>query len=256
MNHGMASAVMDRGNVVGVLGGMGPLATLDFLHKMLRATPAQSDQEHVPVVVSSIPQVPDRTAAFRGEGESPLAAMVASGRRLADAGAGLVVVPCNTAHLWFDQLQPALGLPMLHLVDAALAECAALAGADAPVTRIGLLATDATLASGLYPNRTPAGSGLQWLMPTAAEMLELVMPGVMAVKAGDLAEGGRLLQAAAAALVRRGAQALVLGCTEIPLVLRADAPTPPPVPVIDATEALARQAVAWSLARRASPPAA
>jgi aspartate racemase len=228
MDHGRLHAVMDSGNVVGVLGGMGPLATLDFLHKMLRATPAQSDQEHVP--------------------------MVASGRRLADAGAGLVVVPCNTAHLWFDELQPALGLPMLHLVDAALAECAALAGADAPITRIGLLATDATLASGLYPNRTPAGSGLQWLMPTAAEMLELVMPGVMAVKAGDLAEGGRLLHTAAAALVRRGAQALVLGCTEIPLVLRADAPTPPPVPVIDATEALARQAVAWSLARRTPPP--
>jgi aspartate racemase len=255
MDHGRLHAVMDSGNVVGVLGGMGPLATLDFLHKMLRATPAQSDQEHVPVIVSSIPQVPDRTAAFRGEGESPLAAMVASGRRLADAGAGLVVVPCNTAHLWFDELQPALGLPMLHLVDAALAECAALAGADAPITRIGLLATDATLASGLYPNRTPAGSGLQWLMPTAAEMLELVMPGVVAVKAGDLAEGGRLLHTAAAALVRRGAQALVLGCTEIPLVLGADAPTQPTVPVIDATEALARQAVAWSLARRTPPPA-
>jgi aspartate racemase len=253
---GSADAPTGRGaDIIGVLGGMGPLATLDFLHKMLRATPAQSDQEHVPVVVSSIPQVPDRTAAFRGEGESPLAAMVASGRRLADAGAGLVVVPCNTAHLWFDELQPALGLPMLHLVDAALAECAALAVKGAPVTRIGLLATDATLASGLYTNRTPAGSRLQWLMPTAAEMLELVMPGVVAVKAGDLAEAGRLLHAAAAALVRRGAQALVLGCTEIPLVLRTDAPTPPPVPVIDATEALARQAVAWSLARRAPPPA-
>ena len=252
MDHGRRQAVMNTDNVVGVLGGMGPLATIDFLHKMLRATPAQSDQEHVPVVVASIPQVPDRTAAFRGEGESPLPAMLASGRRLADAGAGLVVVPCNTAHLWFDELQPALGLPMLHLVDAALAECATLAGDDGPIHRIGLLATDATLASGLYPNRTPSGSGLQWLMPTAAEMLELVMPGIVAVKAGDLAVGGRLLHAAAAALVRRGAQALVLGCTEIPLVLHAGAPTPPPVPVVDATEALARQAVAWSLARRNS----
>ena len=106
--------------LVGVLGGMGPLATIDFMHKVLGATPASSDQDHVPLIVSSIPQVPDRTAAFRGDGASPLAAMVASGQRLADAGAGLVVIPCNTAHLWYAEIQSALDLPMLHLVDAAL----------------------------------------------------------------------------------------------------------------------------------------
>lgn len=235
--------------VVGVLGGMGPLATIDFMRKMIEATPAASDQEHVPVVVSSIPQVADRTAAFRGEGDSPLAAMVASGRRLVDAGAGLVVMPCNTAHLWWDALAPALGLPMLHLVDAALAEGIERFGAGA---RLGLLATDATIASGLYPNRTPAGSGLQWLLPTAAEMLQGVMPGIAAVKAGDLTAARGLLLPVAEALARRGAQALVLGCTEIPLVITAAGA---PLPVIDATQALARRAVAWSLAQRSAVPA-
>lgn len=235
--------------VVGVLGGMGPLATIDFMRKMIEATPAARDQEHVPVVVSSIPQVADRTAAFRGEGDSPLAAMVASGRRLVDAGAGLVVMPCNTAHLWWDALVSALGLPMLHLVDAALAEGVERFGTGA---RLGLLATDATIASGLYPNRTPAGSGLQWLLPTAAEMLQGVMPGIAAVKAGDLPAARGLLLPVAEALARRGAQALVLGCTEIPLVLD-DASAP--LPVIDATEALARRAVAWSLAQRSAVPA-
>ncbi|MCR5867027.1 aspartate/glutamate racemase family protein [Aquincola sp. J276] len=230
--------------VVGVLGGMGPLATIDFMRKMIEATPATTDQEHVPVVVSSIPQVADRTAAFRGEGDSPLAAMVASGRRLVDAGAGLVVMPCNTAHLWWEALAPALGLPMLHLVDAALAECVQRIGRGA---RIGLLATDATIASGLYPNRTPEGSGLQWLMPTAAEMLQGVMPGIGAVKSGRLPEARALLQPVAEALARRGAQALVLGCTEIPLVVDERSA---PVPVIDATDALARQAMAWSMAQR------
>lgn len=235
--------------VVGVLGGMGPLATIDFMRKMIEATPATSDQEHVPVVVSSIPQVADRTAAFRGEGDSPLAAMVASGRRLVDAGAGLIVMPCNTAHLWWDALAPALGLPMLHLVDAALAEGVARFGTGA---RLGLLATDATIASGLYPNRTPAGSGLQWLLPTAVEMLQGVMPGIAAVKAGDLPAARGLLLPVAEALARRGAQALVLGCTEIPLVIPAAGA---PLPVIDATEALARRAVAWSLAQRSAVPA-
>lgn len=227
--------------LIGVLGGMGPLATIDFMRKVLVATPAETDQEHVPVIVSSIPQIPDRTTAFRGEGVSPLAAMIASGRRLVRAGASLVVIPCNTAHLWFDDVQAALGLPMLHLVDAALADALASVGSHA---KIGLLCTDATLASGLYLNRTPQ---VRWALPTAREMLDWVMPGVRAVKAGELDRGRELLCAAAQALVQRGAHALVLGCTEVPLVL---GPSNVPVPVIDATASLARRAVAWSLAER------
>ena len=232
--------------VVGVLGGMGPLATIDFMRKMLGATQAATDQDHVPMVVVSIPQVPDRTEAFRGEGASPLEAMLASARRLQAAGAGLVVIPCNTAHLWYDEIERAVGLPMIHLVDAAIEDTAALAGPDG---RIGLLGTDATLASGLYVNRAaPAGlrQPVQWLLPTAGEMLSLVMPAITFVKGGDLARAQPLLLAAATALRQRGATALVLGCTEIPLALHAgDAP----LPFIDATVALARRAVAWSLAR-------
>ena len=227
--------------LIGVLGGMGPLATIDFMHKVLVATPAETDQEHVPVIVSSIPQVPDRTAAFRGDGVSPLAAMIASGRRLVRAGASLVVIPCNTAHLWFDDVQAALGLPMLHLVDAALADALASVGSHAT---IGLLCTDATLASGLYMNRTPQ---IRWALPTARGLLDWVMPGIQAVKAGELDRGRDLLCTAAQALVQRGARALVLGCTEVPLVL---GPSNVPVPVIDATASLARRAVAWSQAER------
>jgi aspartate racemase len=238
--------------LVGVLGGMGPLATIDFMRKMLDATPATSDQEHVPVLVSSIPQVPDRTRAFRGEGASPLAAMISSARRLVAAGAGLLVVPCNTAHLWFDEIHETIGLPMLHIVDAAIEDALAMAG---PRGRIGLLATDATLASGLYVNRpSPAGAthGAHWLLPTASEMLELVMPGVAAVKAGQLNAGATLLRSAVLALKQRGATAVVLGCTEIPVVL--DASTSP-VPLIDATAVLARRAVAWSMTQRRQPSA-
>ena len=235
---------MNLPGLVGVLGGMGPLATIDFMHKVLGATPASSDQDHVPLIVSSIPQVPDRTAAFRGDGASPLAAMLASGQRLADAGAGLVVIPCNTAHLWYAEIQSALDLPMLHLVDAALEDAVACVGAGAS---IGLLCTDATLASGLYLNRPQPGPRVQWTLPTASEMLELVMPGIAAVKAGELERGAELLSAAAQALVRRGAQALVLGCTEVPVVV---GPANVSVPVIDATVSLARRTVAWSLAQR------
>lgn len=244
LSRGDGGALLAAPGVVGILGGMGPLATVDFMRKMLDATPAAADQDHVPVVVSSIPQVPDRTAAFRGEGDSPLDAMIGSGRRLIAAGADVVVMPCNTAHLWFDELQQALERPMLHLVDAAIAE--ALDGVPAG-GKVGLLATDATLASGLYLNRrTPDGRAVQWLLPTAVEMIELVMPGIAAVKAGRLAEATPLLARAAEALRRRGAQAVVLGCTEIPLVLDTAAAG---LPVIDATAALARRAVEWAQAR-------
>lgn len=234
-------------HVIGVLGGMGPLATVDFLRKLVEATPAQRDQEHVPVLVSSIPQVPDRTAAYRGEGESPLPALLASGQRLVAAGAGLVVVPCNTAHLWFDELQRALRLPMLHVADAALEALAALGEPDGPVGPVGLLATDATLSSGLYVNR---GAGrVRWLLPTAEETMHEIEPGIAAVKAGRLDDGRTLLRRAAQGLERRGARALVLGCTEIPLAL---GPGDSALPLIDATAALARSAVAWALARRES----
>ena len=233
---------MSRTGVVGVLGGMGPLATLDFLHKMLENTPAARDQDHVPVVVSSIPQIPDRTAAYRGEGKSPLDCMVASGQRLVAAGAGLIVIPCNTAHLWFDPVRTALGLPMLHLVDAALDEAHERIG---PAARLGLLATDATLASNLYGGRSHAG--VQWVLPSAAEIRECLTPGIAAVKAGELGRAAILLQELAQVLAQRGAQGIVLGCTEIPLVLKAQLAR---VPLIDATAALARRAVAWSMAQR------
>ena len=232
--------------VVGVLGGMGPLATIDFLRKLVAATPAHTDQEHVPVVVSAIPQVPDRTRAFRGEGPSPLTAMISSAQRLKAAGAGLAVIACNTAHLWFDDIEDALGLPMIHLVDAAIQDAIGLAG---PGGRIGLLGTDATLASGLYVNRA-AATGLMpvhWLLPTARETIDRVARGIDAVKSGDLATGRELLVSAALRLKERGADVVILGCTEIPVVLN-DANAP--VPVIDATAALARRAVAWSLACR------
>jgi aspartate racemase len=156
----------------------------------------------------------------------------------------MLVIACNTAHLWFDDLAGSIDLPMIHLVDAAIADAAAIAGRHA---RIGLLGTDATIASGLYVNREAPG-GLQWLLPTAREMTELIMPGIEAVKAGDRDTGRRQLVAAAEALRKRGAAAVILGCTEIPVVLDA---SNSPLPVVDATAALARRTVEWSRAQRA-----
>lgn len=235
--------------LIGVLGGMGPLATVDFMQKLLAATPATRDQDHVPALISAIPQIPDRTQAFQGKGVSPLPAMLACARRLEAGGAGVIVIPCNTAHIWFEELQAAMGIPVLHMVEAAMEEALATCGA---CPRIGLLATEATLASGLYGKHgsAPDGRAVEWILPTASETRRCLSPGIAAVKAGRLDEGRDLLLRVACALQQRGAAAVVLGCTEIPVVLNDQNA---PLPTIDATAALARRAVGWSLGARACP---
>jgi len=234
--------------IVGILGGMGPLATVDFMRKVVAHTPSRTDQDHVPVVIASIPQIPDRTAAFKGTGPSPLEALVCSGRRLIEAGAELIVMPCNTAHLWYSDIQRALGTPMLHIVDAALADVWKAKGRH---TRVGLLATEATVASGLYEQRaavTAERHQLEWILPTDFEMQAWIAPAILGVKAGDTAEASNYLVQASNALVERGASLIVMGCTEIPLALQQREVG---VPLVDATDALARRLVKWAMKARA-----
>jgi len=111
-----------RKPTLGVLGGMGAMATVDFLRKLVEATPAERDQEHIPLIVRFCPEVPDRAAALAGAGPSPQPALVAAAVELAAAGAQALAIPCNTAHYWYDALCAAVPIPILHIVDAALAE--------------------------------------------------------------------------------------------------------------------------------------
>jgi aspartate racemase len=226
--------------MLGILGGMGPLATADFYEKLIAQTPAARDQEHVPVVIYAVPQVPDRTEALLRGGPSPLPALQAGLRALVAAGAQAIAIPCNTAHAWYDELAAASPVPILHIADAAADAAARIAGAGA---RLGLVATSGTLASDFYPRRL-AARGFECTTPTGAEMGALVTPGIAKVKAGDIDEAGRLLERAVEALVERGAAAVVLGCTEVPVALdRIGSGLRPRC--IDATAALAGACVAW-----------
>ena len=223
---------------IGVLGGMGPLATADFLAKLVQATPALRDQDHFPVTVESAPQIPDRISALEGRGEDPLPALVAVARRLADAGCDLIAMPCNTAHLWHASLSARTTVPILHIADAVAAR---LGGART----VGLIGTTATLASKLFPDRI--GGAVGWLQPDDAQMSRQVMPGVAAVKRGDMAQASALLLPVVRDLAARGAQTIVLACTEIPLVVSA---ADVAVPLIDATEALALATIAEAVRLR------
>ncbi|WP_431284236.1 aspartate/glutamate racemase family protein [Humitalea sp. 24SJ18S-53] len=229
--------------MLGILGGMGPLAGAQFLARLTLLTPAERDQDHLPCVLWSDPRVPDRTAARLGTGPDPLPALLRGLRALEAAGATAIAIPCNTAHGWFDDMRAACPLPILHIVDAAAADLARQGVAPGP---IGLLATEGTLAMRLYQQRLEA-AGWDVLVPDAATMADVVSPAIAAIKAGAVGPAGLPLRAAAAGLVARGARAVVLGCTEIPLGL----PEGPlrdslGVPVVDTIDALALAAIGWA----------
>lgn len=196
--------------LIGILGGMGPAATLDLLQKILAATPALDDQDHVPTLVWNVPQLPDRLAAILGDGPSPLPHLIRAARALEDAGATAIAMPCNTAHFWADDLAAALNIPLLHIADAALH---ALPDAT---RRIGLLSTPATVQAGFYQRRF-AARGIDTLIPAADDAARL-MSAIRAVKAGRPDDARPPFLAAAQALLDRGADTLLLACTELPLI--------------------------------------
>jgi aspartate racemase len=226
--------------MIGVLGGMGPLATADFFSKVIAATPASSDEAHVPLLIQSDPRIPSRPAAILHNGESPLPALLAGRDRLIAAGATALAMPCNTAHFWFSELQQGCTVPFLSIVDATCAEAASLA---APGAHIGLIATGATLATQLFDDRLRA-MGFVPLLPEESDMMALVLPAIALVKAGRAAEGGQMIEQAVQALLARGASTVLLACTETPLALDA-VQSPLRSRCVDSTGALARACVAW-----------
>jgi aspartate racemase len=220
--------------MIGVLGGMGPAATIDFLERLVKLTPATRDQDHVPVLVYGDPRVPDRTAAIAGRGPSPLPSLRRGVSFLAGSGVDCIVIPCNTAHVWLADLRSSVAVPILSIIDEAVARVRVEAGG---VERVGVLSTEGTRASRLYRAALEAAD----LVPVEAStelMRTCVTPGIEAVKGGELDLGREYLAKGAAALAEDGAEAVIVGCTDISVVIRGPHDTGG-VPVIDANGALA-----------------
>ncbi len=230
--------------LIGVLGGMGPLATVDFLHKLVTLTPADRDQDHVPVVVWNVPQIPSRPDALAGKGPSPLPAMAEGIARLNAAGATRIVIPCNTAHAWYDALQAASAAPIIHIAEATVAALPAGIGA------VGVIATRGTLQGGLYQSRL-AARGLTPVLPTEDEIDTLFVPGWAAVKRNDLAPAAVVLEKAVQCLLDRGAERVILACTEVPVALEHAQSNRLPL-CIDPAVALAQACIRhWTASRPA-----
>jgi aspartate racemase len=218
--------------VLGVLGGMGPAATLDFLTKLQAYTPAERDQDHIRVLVDINPQVPDRNDPISKPG--PVLAEMAGA--LQGAGAEVLAIACNTAHAYADIITRSSGLPLIDMIGAASA-----AARDTGAMRAGVLGTRQAMK--LYREYLAAqGMGMVTLSP---ERQEEFMALLYRIKAGETGEAARLEMAAFAEDLRKGgAEAIIAGCTEVPLVMTARSSR---LPFIDAGDELARRCVAVCL---------
>ena len=223
--------------ILGIFGGMGPEATANMYQLIVQLTPAQKDQEHIPTLIYSLPQVPDRTTAIQSGDPSIVPYLVEGVTRLQRAGASFVIIPCNTAHYYHGRMQAAVGIPILHMIR----EAARAVVERYPQCRdIGLLATSGTIATGLYEKEF-ALLGRRTIVPDESVETACVMKAIARIKAGDTGgETEDLLAAAGAHLEAKGAQVLVLGCTEIPLAFN---PGRAKVPVVNATRVLAEAAI-------------
>lgn len=231
---------------IGMIGGLGPAATVDLYDKIVKASPAATDQEHFKLVVDQNPQIPDRTLAILHDGVDPTLAMYVCARRLEAMDCDCVIVPCNTAHNFVPYIERNLSVPFVSLIKTTIEEIKSKLGDKA---RIGLLATTGTIESGIYAREAKA-AGLEIFAPDEAHKADVMdaIYGKTGVKAGFTT--GRchdeLVGAAEYLVKNHDCNCLILGCTELPLILHESDDFPcagKSVIVTDPTSALARRVV-------------
>lgn len=236
---------------IGILGGMGPEATLCLYNLIIKNTPAKKDQDHIHVIINSNPVIPDRTRNIVYGEESPLPLLKEGAILLEKAGAQLILIPCNTAHYFVPELSKFIGIPILHMLDLTCKHIAKSAGglteyAGISKIPVGILATTGTIKTELYQKYLEK-QNLESLLPTEQEQELLVMEAIYGehgVKAGYHEGPAQLLKQAAQLLVDRGAKFIIAGCTEVPLVLTNEMVS---VPLINSMEVLAKEAVNYAI---------
>jgi aspartate racemase len=233
----MLAAMNTKGHkTVGVLGGMGPAATVDFMSSVISLTSAEKDQDHLHMIVDHNPQVPDRQAALSGDRAAVQEALTVMAKRLEAAGADFLVMPCNTAHVFVAKAEAAVSIPLINIINETVNAI------DAQAETVGILATTACLESEIYQSAIEI-SGRRSMLPGPAEQDELVQL-IFRIKSGEVGEGVRhSMMRLAQALVDGGAAAIIAGCTEIPIVLGQSDVS---VPLISSTGILAQRTIEFA----------
>lgn len=221
-------------NILGVIGGLGPIATSYFMELVIKMTLADRDQQHLDMIVYNYPSIPDRTSFIIGKSDqSPLPPMIEIGRALASQGASAIAIPCITAHSFHKELADKIPLPIINIVEET-AEYLKQNG----ITKVGIMATDGTVKSHLFQQYLQT-RGIEAVLPGSDEqraVMELIYDNVKANRAVDIEK----FHAVGSHLKSKGAGAVVLGCTELSLIKRD---YPIGKGYIDAMEVLARASI-------------
>ena len=229
--------------IIGILGGLGPEATVDLFYKIVKLTPVKKDQDHFRIIIDNNPKIPDRTAAIFGKGENPLPALQETAKNLEKAGADFIIMPCNTAHYFISEIQQSIKIPILNMIK----ETAHYVKSIFPSFKnVGLLATKGTYKTGLYTSFFK-GKNIEILIPSPLEQNK-IMDIIYKIKSSILSkEMKNQMIAISEELIKKGAEAIIAGCTEIPLILKDKDIK---VPIIDPTNILAKKAVKEAKKRR------
>nr|WP_325180068.1 amino acid racemase [uncultured Oscillibacter sp.] len=221
---------------IGILGGMGPMATADLFQKITALTDAAGDSEHIRIYIDSNAAIPDRTAAILDGGEDPVPAMTDSLRKLEGCGADSIIMPCNTAHYFLPRLEPLTKLPFLSMITAAARACQM----RFPGKNVGILATQGTLSAELY-QKALAEERVPFLVPNEGERAALMEVIYQGVKAGAPPSHYREdFRFVIEGMTSRGAECFLLACTELPLAAQSLGLE---LPCVDPTEELAKAAI-------------
>ena len=224
---------------LGILGGMGPAASAEFVNRLIAQTPASCDQEHIPFVLWSDPRVPDRSTSLRNKDDLPLSWLLNGIQGLKSAGCNCIVIPCNTAHFWFDEMkkQASWNSKIIHIVDSVVD---ALQDVNVTNSTIGIIGTQATIELGLYQYKL---NKLGWncITPTKEEMDTLVQPAINLIKANNNEAAQPLIMTVVNRLIDSGAKAVVLGCTELPLAVKQTEEKG--IPLINSIDSLVKSAL-------------
>lgn len=231
--------------VLGVLGGVGPLATAYFMELVIKKTPAERDQDNIPMIVFNDPQIPDRTAYILDHANpDPLPEMKRVVLWLERAGADYIAIPCNTAHYFYEQIAEEASVPVLNIMRETTARIVETHGHQAT---IGLLATDGTLSSGVFQSYL-ADAGLSVMAPDEEDQRSIVMPLIYDRIKRNLPYDPMPLLDLARRMHDNGCDAVIVGCTELSVVYQDLAN--PPAYLIDAMDVLADRCVSFYLERR------
>jgi len=207
---------MDK--TIGILGGLGPEATVFLFQKILEHTPASKDQDHLRILIDNNPKIPERLPAILGTGADPVPMMVASGQALEKAGADFIIIPCVSAHYFLPELSRRLNLPIISMLDEAAVRIKAF---KPQMRKVGLLAAEGTMRFGLFQNRLMRDV-IDTIIPEGRDRIE-VQANIFKIKdtkaRHDRKEISLRIHEIAERMIVAGAQGILIGCTEISIVM-------------------------------------